>query len=173
MALSANTRKLNDYKNLVLYMDIQFRDGGTRMDNFLAEIHEATPKDFDSYPSLPIGNNPIFHSYGKRFNEFQATLAFLDVLFGYPSPQALRRELESWILTLKDRRPIAYQICLKVRDQGILQDPREPKSRLAHQLTCEPPELVSKDGFGTLKDAVTYGQQITAQLDQSTVKTHK
>ncbi len=153
MAISANTRKLNELQNLVLYVDIRFSNDGERLDSILSEIHEEDPKRIiNNYPLLPTSNNPILHSYGKRLTEWQATLAFLDVLYGQNPQKGYRAALESRLLSVKDRRPLAYTLCLKIRHEGKLQDPSLAKSWLAQFLTTAAPPLVPPSG--TVQNAI-------------------
>ena len=166
MALSANTRKLLNTQNMVLYVDLQFRDDGKRLDNFLAEIHETTAEAAQRwYPLLPTGTNQIFHSYGKRLCELQATLAFLDVLFGEPYKTNYRASVESRILQCKDLHTRSYTLCIQVYNQGELADTREPKSWLAQFITSDTPEMVSETGTpkGQLIDAMHQAQHAHKQ----------
>lgn len=168
MALSANTRKLNEYQDLVLYLDIRWNHDGTRMDSFLAEIYESTPKEIEQfYPnSGPIQrDNPLFHSYGKRLNEWQATLAFLDVLFGTNPQAGYRRVLASRVFAIKDCSPRSHQICLKVRYKGKFQDPSEPETWLGSEITIAPPDVVSATPGEALQRYITTAVEAsTAQL---------
>lgn len=150
---------------MVLYLDIEYNHDGTRMDSFLAEIHEETQKRLEQrYPLLPASRNPLFHSFGKRLCELQASLAFLDILFGLSPKTGYRATLESWILALKDKRPVRYKVCFKVRYKGVLQDPSIAESRLATEFTSDASGLVSPLGPGTLKDAVRLAQTTANQM---------
>lgn len=168
MAIQANTRVLLSSQNLVLYVDVEFTNDGRTMETFLLEIHEETEKRIErNYPLLPSANDPLFHSFGKRVAELQAALTFIDVLYGYSASKGYRAILESWLLHLKDRRPIRYTVCIQVRYQGKLQDPMQPASRLAHQFVSHPPELVQEDGPSEIHEAVrtviNNGQNMTKE----------
>ena len=146
MALQADTRSLLFGQNLVLFMDLKIRKDRTRIDSYLAEIYEATQKELEYFPSLPVTTDPpLFHSAGTRLRELTASLAFIDILFHTRPAKSYRKTLDTWILASKDSPANRHQICFKVRYQGILQDPMQPESRLADFTIPESSSMVLGD----------------------------
>ena len=67
MALSADTRKLLQYPNLVLLMDISFRGDTGTMDSYLAEIYEESAKAINNHsPLWPTSNRPLPQQHLKN-----------------------------------------------------------------------------------------------------------
>lgn len=168
MAISIDTRKLRESANLVLYVDIAYCDRGRSVDNYLAEIHEETPKAIrDAYPSLPTSRRALLHSYGKRIEELSATLAFIDVLFDKSPQESYRNAVESRVFKGSSINAERYLLCVKVCDKGEYSDPRQPKSWLANFITCDASSMVLADGTradGSLSKALKLAKDAAKEI---------
>lgn len=158
MALQANTGRIIVAQNLVLLVDISSSPNGEGIYSYLAEIYEETEGFFKAFPSLPVTCHPLLHSSGNRQREFASTLALIDVLLGTDHKKGYRATLESWLFSCQALPIRSHQICFKVRHQGILQDPSEPKSRTANFNIESTPTMVPS---AAITEAARVIQQFT------------
>ena len=88
----AGTQKFDQYKNLVLYLDLpslpELREDGRHM----AAVYEATQTDSLS------DEIPILLCSGNGFQEWQATLTLITVLFIKYHGEEFKNEVEGWYI---------------------------------------------------------------------------